>query len=567
VAVDIVADGLLHGDADIGAGWDLTPSGRVAVEQWLGAPALSYPNRPRDIAEVLDRAVLRWADVVACVDVDGLQTTYSGLAARVAAAARRLRGLGMRAGDRIAIAAGNSTDFLATIFAVARERLVLVGLNTRLAPAQWAYMLRHSDVRGAFADQAHRGALETAAAEAGLAPDAVRDLAALAAPDAGGDAPHGGGTVRGDDGPRGAHGPRGGHGPRGALADDATYAVVYTSGTTGRPKASQVVHRCSVHSAMSYQRILRLGPADRTAVLFPLYYISAMHAHVLPAMLGGARMVFADPPRPRAFVRMLAEQRITWAYAVPSWWMLCVRDRSFTAETLPHLRVLAAGGAPFPATLVEDLRARLPRAELLNIYGLSETHSPGTVLLDGEFAGHPGSVGRALPCMEIAVRDERGRDLPAGEVGEIWLRGSLVTTGYAGDPAATAEAIRDGWFCTGDVGRVNADGFLFVLDRTKDMINRAGHKVFSAEVEEVLRRHPHIADAAVVAGPDALAGEAVVAFVVPADGASVDLPLVRSWVTTGMAEYAAPSRLHVVDALPRNAVGKTDKLALRARLS
>jgi acyl-CoA synthetase (AMP-forming)/AMP-acid ligase II len=268
--------------------------------------------------------------------------------------------------------------------------------------------------------------------------------------------------------------------------------------------------------------------------------------------------------------------------------MLCARDPAFTAEALSRLRLLAAGGAPFPATLVEDLRERLPRTGLLNIYGLSETHSPGTILLDEEFAERPGSVGKSLPCMEIAVRSDTagaegsdggaegagagtavwagGRDLPVGAVGEIWLRGSLVTTGYAGDPDATAAAIQDGWFRTGDVGRVDEDGYLFVLDRTKDMINRGGNKVFSAEVEELLREHPAIADAAVVAAPDALAGEAVVAFVVPAEGASVDLPLVRSWVTSGMAEYAAPSRLHVVDELPRNAVGKTDKLALRAAL-
>jgi acyl-CoA synthetase (AMP-forming)/AMP-acid ligase II len=438
-------------------------------------------------------------------------------------------------------------------------------------------MLAHSGVRAAFTDAAQAEALATAAVDAGLA---QKDVHPIAAPESGGDG-DGDGAADVPAGWRSEPGER-------ALAEDATYAVVYTSGTTGRPKASQVVHRCSVHSAMSYQRILQLGPEDRTAVLFALYYISAMHAHVLPAMLGGATIVFADPPRPRAFVRLLAAQRITWAYAVPSWWMLCARDPAFTAEALSRLRLLAAGGAPFPATLVEDLRERLPRTGLLNIYGLSETHSPGTILLDEEFAERPGSVGKSLPCMEIAVRSDTagaegsdggaegagagtavwagGRDLPVGAVGEIWLRGSLVTTGYAGDPDATAAAIQDGWFRTGDVGRVDEDGYLFVLDRTKDMINRGGNKVFSAEVEELLREHPAIADAAVVAAPDALAGEAVVAFVVPAEGASVDLPLVRSWVTSGMAEYAAPSRLHVVDELPRNAVGKTDKLALRAAL-
>ena len=314
---------------------------------------------------------------------------------------------------------------------------------------------------------------------------------------------------------------------------------------------------------MSYQRVLQLGPHDVTAVLFPMYYISAMHAHVLPAMLVGATCVLVDTTSPTAYVDVLRVRAVTWAYAVPSWWRLCLRVRGF-AE-LPALTRLAAGGAPFPADLVGALRAALPAVRLYDVYGLSETHSPGCILTDSQFTGHAGTVGRPLDCMEAVVRSDDGLDLPPGEPGELWLRGSLVTTGYRHDPAATAAAIVDGWFDTGDIARICEHGFVRILDRSKDMINRGGTKIFSAEVEELLRQHPAVEDAAVIGVPDTLAGEAVAAYLV------VNAPLtateVRAWVRTRMADYAAPKRVEFLDALPRNAVGKTDKPSLRARHS
>jgi len=520
---------------------DLALNGPVVPETWLGAPALSYPNRPGNVLEVLDRAVRQWPQAPAFVDVDGTRLSYAEFAERVAGAAETLHARGVAAGDAVAVACRNRVDLAVAIFACAYRGAVLVGLNTRLAPAQWAYMLRHSGVRLALAEEALRAPLAAAVDAAELPSGLGEDLAVLRAR-------------------------RPWSMPVAPPAESSTYAVVYTSGTTGRPKASRVVHRCSVHSAMSYQKVLRLEPAERTAVFFPLYYISAMHAHVLPAMLAGATCVLVDTTSPRRYLELLAEHEVSWAYAVPSWWTLCARDPRLSRAELPALRRVAAGGAPMPAPLVDLLRRRLPGVALLDIYGLSETHSPATMLLDEDFAARPGSVGRALPCMEIEIRDPGGAVVPAGQAGEVWLRGSLVTTGYAGDPRASAESIVAGWFRTGDVGRVDDEGYLYILDRVKDMINRGGNKVFSAEVEAVLRVHPDVDDVAVVAVPDRLAGEAVAAVVVRRSAALTESG-VRAWVREQMADYAAPSRVLFVDALPRNPVGKTDKLLLRAQLA
>ncbi len=506
---------------------DDRPGDPVVVQTWLGAPALSYARRPATVLDVLDRAVRRWPDQPAFVTPDGGTTTYAGFAARVERAAAGLLARGLRPGDAVAVAAGNTLDLATLLYACARAHLVMVGLNTRLAPEQWDYMVTAMDARLLLAEPAYP-LVGAEPLDAVLAEAEPRAWAYGAA-----DRPD----------------------------EAATYAVVFTSGTTGRPKASQVVHRCSVHSAMSYQRVLELGLGEVTAVLFPLYYISAQHAHVLPAMLAGGTCLLLDSPSPRAYVALLREHRVTWAYAVPSWWRLCLRVDELA--DLPDLRRIGAGGAPFGADLEQALRARLPSARLHDVYGLSETHSPATLLQDGEFATRPGSVGRPLDCMQAQVRDDQGTALPPGEPGQLWLRGSLVTTGYAHDEAATRAAVVDGWFDTGDIARIDADGYVFVLDRTKDMINRGGTKIFSAELEALLRRHPSIEDAAVVGVPDATAGEAVAAFVVVR--APVTPAQVRAWVRQGMADYAAPKLVEVLDALPRNATGKTDKLELRAR--
>ena len=529
---------------------DDRPGDPVVLETWLGAPALSYARRPATVLDVLDRAVRRFPTRTAFVDVDGTSVSYADFAARVQTAADALLAEPLPRGSCVAVASGNTLDLATAVFACARAHLVMVGLNTRLAPPQWAWMLEHSRVQLSLAGPDYLadlpgarplGAFLRSAPARTWAYDPDRHEPADHEPD--------------------------------RPAQDAAYAVVYTSGTTGRPKASQVVHRASVHSGMSYQRVLQLGPADVTAVLFPMYYISAMHAHVLPAMLAGATCVLVDTVSPRAYVALLAEHQVSWAYAVPSWWRLCLRDSNF--RDLPALTRLAAGGAPFPADLVAALRERLPGVRLHDVYGLSETHSPGCIATDEDLRAHPGSVGRPLDCLQAEVRGDDRAPLPAGEAGQLWLRGSLVTTGYAFDEPATAAAIVDGWFNTGDIARLDPEGRVTILDRSKDMINRGGTKIFSAEVEEVLRRHPGIEDAAVVGVPDALAGESVAAFVIARAPLTAALltaaPLtaadVRGWVRDQMADYASPKIVELVDELPRNAVGKTDKQALRARVA
>lgn len=528
----------------------------VVREPWLGGSVLSYSPRPRDVVDVLDLAVRRRPDADAVVDaVTGRTRTVAELAADVMATAEQWRASGLRPGDGVGLAAANSGDHLVAILACAATGAVAVGLSDRLAVPQWRYQLEHSRCRFLLHDAEHAARAREAAA--GL--DGVRVVPGLCAA-----------------GPVSARRWAAWADARTPADPAAAYQVVYTSGTTGRPKASQVVHRASVHSGVAYDRLLRLQPGESSGVLFSLGYISAMHAHVIPALLSGARLVMLPTGSPRTWVEQLAAFDVTWAYAVPSWWLLALREPGLVAGALPHLRLAGAGGSPMPDRLRDGLAERLPGTELLNVYGLSETHSPATVLRGAELWTHAGAAGRPLEVVEVEVRDEDGVTvLPDGEPGEVWLRSSLVTTGYAGDPVATAAAVVDGALRTGDVGvlRPTDDGpLLHLLDRVKDMVDRAGVKVFSAEVERVLGGHPAVAEVACVAVPDPRSGETVAVVLVPAEGPSggpADRPAdaeLRAFVRERLGTSAVPSVIRWADRLPRGGTGKTDKRALRAAL-
>lgn len=525
----------------------MTPPETI-VETWLGAPALSYAKRPSTIVDILDRAVREHPDRTFVIDwsladEERRETTVGRFAELVEGAVETLE---LQPGVRLAIASRNCLDLAVAIFACARSGAVLVGLDTRLAPDAWAYQLVHSGATLALAEPDLVGRLSQAAA----GDLCVQEIGTLLT-----------GRAR-------PWQPTSGHRPD----ERDHFAVVYTSGTTGRPKASRVVHRCSVHSAFSYVWAEAAETAhppidvDVHGVVFSLSYISALHAHVLPALCTGGVIVLVPRAEPVALSRIVREERVSILYVVPALWARLLRTASFT--DLPHLRLGLWGGAPMPGHIVEALRTRLPGIRRLEIYGLSETHSPATMLHEADADAKAGSVGRPLPCMEAKVVDDDGREVGSDIAGELLLRGSLVTTGYEGDDDRTAEAIVDGWFRTGDMASIDSDGFVTILDRRTDMINRGGTKVFSAEVERILCEHPAVGEAAVVGVPDRFGGDQVAAFVTL--GPDADEPSaseLRRWVRDRLSDLASPRQVRVVDELARTTNGKPDKRALREQLT
>jgi long-chain acyl-CoA synthetase len=514
--------------------------GDLVIEDSPHGPVRCYPDRVRTIVEALDRAVRLHPDAVALETPEG-DVTYAELAELVEGATERLAEEGLVAGDRLAVCMRNGLDIVVAIWACARAGLVFVGLSTKLAPTQWAYMLGHSRPALVLGHVEFADGLRQAAADAGLPADRVREV---------------GDHLTGRRRPW--------RGDAVAFPDeDATYGVIYTSGTTGRPKASRLVHRGTMHSATAYVRTLALTAGDRTAIVFPLYYVTGHVAQVTPMMLVGGTSVTVSDVVPREFVRLIGQRRITYLMVVPSIWPLLLRDPGFAWPELAHVEIGAFGGSPVPISTIAALRQRMPQLRLYDAYGLTETHSPATILLDSEFRRKPGSVGRPLPCADVRVVDDDGHDVAPGQAGELWIRGPMVTTGYYADDDATAAALTDGWLHSGDYARVDDEGYLFILDRKKDMIMRGGNKVYSVELEYLLVSHPDIAEAAVFGVPDRLAFESVATYVVPATGRSVDVSAVQQWVARHMADFAVPRHVRIVDVIPRNRTGKIDKLALR----
>ncbi len=515
-------------------------SGSLVLEASPAGEVRCYPGRPRTIVEALDRAVRLFPEAVALETPEG-DVTYAELAELVEGAAERLVEEGLVAGDRLAVCLRNGLDIVVAIWAAARAGLVFVGLSTRLSPTQWAYMLAHSGPSLAVGHPDFIDGLRRAGAEAGMPADRVREV---------------GDHLTGRRRPW--------RGDAVAFPDeDSTYGVIYTSGTTGRPKASRLIHRGTMHSAIAYVRTLALTAADRTAIVFPLYYVTGHVAQVTPMMLVGGTSVTVAEVVPRELVQLIGRRRITYLMVVPSIWPLLLRDPGFGWPALAHVEIGAFGGSPVPISTIAALRQRMPQLRLYDAYGLTETHSPATILLDAEFRRKPGSVGRPLPCADVRVVDDDGHDVPVGQPGELLVRGPMVTLGYYGDPTATDAAITGGWLHTGDYAKVDDEGYVFILDRKKDMIMRGGNKVYSVELEYLLVTHPDIAEAAVFGVPDRLAYESVATYVVPATGRTVDVPTVQQWVAAHMADYAVPRHVRIVDVIPRNRTGKIDKLALR----
>lgn len=342
---------------------------------------------------------------------------------------------------------------------------------------------------------------------------------------------------------------------------DADCILAYTSGTTARSKGVLLTNRNVGHAIVAYARVLGLTEDDSSIVPVPIYHITGLVALLgLFVHLGGRLHLHRrfDADRVLATVR---DERITFLHASPTVFalLLAASDRY---PDLPHLRAFACGAAHMPVSRIRALHAWLPTMEFRTIYGLTETTSPGVVFPgDAATSVHCGASGRPIPGLRVSIRDERGGEVPTGERGEIWLHGTNLLRRYDGITPPTLTD--DGWLDTGDVGYANADGYLFVVDRTKDMINRGGEKVWCIDVEEELRRLPGVADAAVVGVPHDMYGEEPAALVVPAAGASVEVDELTAHLRERLAKYQLPRHFLVRDAVPVTPNLKVDKRAIR----
>ncbi|WP_341899028.1 class I adenylate-forming enzyme family protein [Ferrovibrio terrae] len=528
--------------------WQLDDSIAIRNEAHFGDRVVRcFTDRPVHSYDIFARTLAAHPDNEALVAGDN-RLTYRQLAAESDAVAGGLAAAGVKAGDRVGMLLGNRIEFVSTLLACLRLGAICVPLGTRLQTPEIAYILDHA---GACL-LVHEADLADRLPGAADLPQLRHRYAA------GGHAP---GSLAFDTLRQAGTPPA-----FAAPAEEATGVILYTSGTTGRPKGAMLAHINIVHSALHFQYCMGLGPDDRSLLAVPASHVTGLIAIIVTAWQGGGAVIMVPEFKARDFLPLAARERLTHTIMVPAMYNLCLLQPDFDRHDLSSWRVGGYGGAPMPQATIAALAQKLPQLGLMNAYGATETTSPTTMMPPALSATHSDSVGLEAPCAEVIVVDADGREVPPGEAGEIWIRGPMVVPGYWANPEATQQNFTAGFWHSGDIGSIDADGFVRVFDRVKDMINRGGYKIFSVEVENVLSHHPGVLESAIIARPCPVLGERVHAFVARKDAALTETVL-KDFCASRLADYKVPETFTLLDEpLPRNANGKLLKRALREQL-
>ncbi len=485
----------------------------------------------------------------------GNDTTWAELRHRVADLASGLAGRGVVQGDRVLLLTLNRTEFFETVLAVNTLGAIAVPLNFRLTPAEVVTLALDC---GATAVVTEPALAPLAAAVRAQVP-ALALTIVMGAP------------TEGDQLGYEQVVEEGGNAPvadRPDVPEDSTALILYTSGTTGRPKGAMLSHVNLAGQAFTCIRAFDSRPQDVGFMAAPAFHVAAIGA-VAPNLLLGVRTVI-HPLREFSASDTLdawERERVTSVFLVPTQWQAVCADPSIAERDLA-LRCISWGAAPASDTLLRRMGEAFPHAQNVAVFGQTEM-SPITCVLRGEDAlSRLGSVGQVIPTVQARVVDALGQDVARGEVGEIVYRGPTLMQGYWRQPDATAEAFEGGWFHSGDLVRQDADGFVWVVDRKKDMLISGGENIYCAEVENAVAAHPDVLEVAVIGRPDERWGEVPVAVVALREGAD-DLGTddLRAFLRDRLASYKHPRHVETVPQLPRNANGKVVKPQLRRDLT
>ncbi|WP_305093597.1 fatty-acid--CoA ligase FadD5 [Prescottella sp. R16] len=484
-----------------------------------------------------DRAALRF---------QGATITWSGLHDRVERLAGALDRRGVRFGDRVLILMLNRPEYLETVLAATALGAIAVPVNFRMTAPEVAFLLRDSGARVVVTDTVLAPLVEAVRAETAELEQTI--------------------TVGDPDGyealiaePGEPHLPV-------DIPDDTPALIMYTSGTTGRPKGAVLTHANMAAQALTCIRAFQMHrPDDIGFCASPMFHIAALGSMAPSLMLGLTTVIHpVGAFDPDTLLDVLEQERVTSLFLVPVQWQAVCAAQQHSPRNL-KLRNISWGAAPASDTVLRAMAETFPEASNVAVFGQTEM-SPITCVLDGEDALRKlGSVGRVIPTVQARVVDDDMNDVPPGQVGEIVYRGPTTMLGYWQNPAATADAFHGGWFHSGDLVRVDGEGFVYVVDRKKDMIISGGENIYCAEVENALFAHPKVLEAAVIGRADPQWGEIPVAVVaLRPDAGGLTLDELQQFLGTQLARYKHPKALLCVEALPRNASGKVVKGELRA---
>jgi acyl-CoA synthetase (AMP-forming)/AMP-acid ligase II len=523
------------------SGWEV-----VDVE-WPDFKGPAFKNRPRNLLQILERAVRNYPDKEGFIGGDW-RLTYLLFDEMVNRIASGLEKHGIRRGDHVASLLGIQVEMPLSFFALMKLGVIIVPLNTRFKGEELAYEINDSESKALIVDEEFWPFIEP-----------VRDRL------------H---TVKqiffnGSQTPAGTV-------PFALLKDSEQIqftqatpeesddvAIMYTSGTTGKPKGAILHQRGFVLTAMLVADFFQYRPGDKMICCVPLFHVTGLAMAMCSPIYSGVGCVYMKTFKTKDFLEIMAREKVTQYTGVINIIWLMINHADFGNYDFSSFRGAMPGGSAASEEMARGIMDKLPNLKMSVGYGLTESHGTVSTTPEGDELRKIKTAGRLLPLGDVKIADNEGNEVPTGSTGEILYRGAKVFKGYWKRPEATAETITDGWLHTGDIGKVDEEGFLYIMDRKKDMINRGGEKIYSLEVENHIFNYPKVLEVAVVGVPDKVLGEAVKAVIALKEGEKTTEDEIKEFCAAHLADFKVPKFVEFVTSLPRNPAGKVIKSELR----
>lgn len=465
--------------------------------------------------------------------------TYGEMFANAKKIASYLQNKGYKKGDIIAQFMINSDLFIPVYLGVQLAGLTIMPVNIKLAPPEVDYIFNHSEAKVLFYDEKIEETINqtTYSFEEVISTTKIREIFNS--------------NIENFE--------------KVPIDGEDTAVVMYTSGTTGKPKGVMLTHNNIIETAKIWSDSMNMTEKDRMYICTPLFHCAGSHVFMVPTMYKGGTVIVEEAFSPDRTLKNIVQTEATIFFGVPAMYTIILSKLEIKEYNFQSLRLFCYGAAPMPYELVKKLKDTFPKVKVQNLYGQTENTPAASSLLDEHALQKIGSVGKPLKNTQIKLVDVNGLEVPVGEVGEICVKGPQVMKGYLKNPEETAKTIRDGWLYSGDLGRFDEEGFLYIVDRKKDMIIRGGENIYPVEIEEVLYQITEILEAAVVGVPHEVYGEVPKAYVVYKEGKSLQEEEIINYCLTKLAKYKVPMEIEVLDQLPRNASGKVLKHTLRPK--
>jgi len=500
------------------------------------------------IGEVLARWARKTPDNEALV-FRNKRFTYREYNERVNRLANGLRTLGVNKGDKVALLFSNSNEIAEGFLAVCKLGAIVVPLNFRLVGRELVYQICNSDsIVLIFGEQYQ----ETVNSIKDELPE-IKEYISAGNSDISGFLNYEDFLASHDQSE-----------PLVPVSEDDPAFIMYTSGTTGKPKGAVLTHKNVILSALITSIEAPGSPVEHMLCITPIFHVAAAGS-LIKMLLAGGSTIIHDQFDPDEVLETIEKEKITYMFLVPAMWIMLLENDKINSIDKSSLQRALTGASVMPGTIKKKIMENFPNARLSDSFGQTEMSPVAVILRPEDFFRKQGSVGRPVMTIEARIVDENDNDVPQGEVGEIIYRGPTTMKEYYKNPKATAEAMRNGWFHSGDLVRADEEGFIYVVDRSKDMIISGGENIYAVEVEEVLYSHPAVLEAAVIGVPDPKWEEAVTAVLVLREGFQTTEEEIIEHCKQNLASYKKPKSVEFLDDLPKNATGKVQKFKLREK--